>query len=240
MLTPLRVAVAQPAVSHGDLAATVAAHAAAVAHAAARLVVFPELSLTGYVLDAPAVALDDPVWEPLVAACAEHGSTALVGAPAAEEGGRRSIGVVAVDGSGVRVVYRKAHLHGDEVAAFSPGPGAAVVEVDGWRVGLAVCRDTGIAEHTAATAALGVDLYAAGVVDLPEALPVIRSRAVGNALACRAPVAVASAAGAVGPQHGFPETAGGSAVHGADGALLAAAGAVEGELVVVELEPRRG
>lgn len=239
MLRPLRVAVAQPAVVLGDLPAAVGAHVDAVDRAGARLVVFPELSLTGYVLDAPPVALDDPAWEPLVSACADHGTTALVGAPV-DEGGRRSIGVVAVDGAGVRVVYRKVHLHGDERTAFTPGDGPVALDVDGWRVGLAVCRDTGIAEHTAATAALGVDLYAAGVVDEPAALTVIRSRAVTNARACAAPVAVASAAGAVGPRHGFPETAGGSAVHDADGALLAEAGAEPGELVVVELEPRRG
>ncbi|PWJ50256.1 Predicted amidohydrolase [Quadrisphaera granulorum] len=241
MLEPLRVAVAQPAVIHGDLLATAAAHADAVRQAAARLVVFPELSLTGYVLDAPTVALDDPAWDELVAACAEHGTTALVGAPVAgDDGEGRAIGVVAVDGSGVRVIYRKAHLYGEELDAFTAGPGATVVEVGGWRVGLAVCRDTGIAEHTAATAALGVDLYAAGVVDLPEALTVIRSRAVTNARACGAPVAVASAAGPVGERFGFPQTAGGSAVHDADGALLAAAGAEPGELVVVDLEPPRG
>jgi len=239
VLTPLRVAVAQPAVVHGDLVSTAAAHADAVERAGARLVVFPELSLTGYVLDAPAVALDDPAWEPLVRACAEQGTTALVGAPVEVEGGR-AIAVVAVDGGGVRVAYRKAHLHGQEIDLFEAGTGAAVLEVDGWRVGLAVCRDTGVAEHTAATAALDVDLCAAGVVDEPAALPVIRSRAVTNARACGAPVAVASAAGPVGPLHGFPETAGGSAVHAADGSLLAAAGGEPGELVVVELEPRRG
>ncbi|WP_218974707.1 carbon-nitrogen hydrolase family protein [Streptomyces sp. NP160] len=238
-MAPLRVAAAQPAVVHGDLLATAAAHADAVRRADARLVVFPELSLTGYVLDAPAVALDDPAWDPLVAACAEHGTTALVGAPV-EEDGRRALGVVAVDGTGPRVVYRKVHLYGEEVDHFTAGPGPTVVDVDGWRVGLAVCRDTGIAEHTAGTAALGVDLYAAGVVDEPAALPVIRSRAVTNALACAAPVAVASAAGPVGPRHGFPQTAGGSAVHDADGEVLAAAGAEPGEVVVVDLEPRRG
>lgn len=239
MLTPLRVAAAQPAVVHGDLLATASAHADAVRRADARLVVFPELSLTGYVLDAPAVALDDPAWAPLVAACAERGTTSLVGAPV-EEDGRRSLAVVAVDGDGVRVVYRKVHLHGEELDHFVGGPGPALVEVDGWRVGLAVCRDTGIAEHTAGTAALGVDLYAAGVVDEPAALPVIRSRAVTNARACGAPVVVASAAGPVGPRHGFPETAGGSAVHDAGGALLAAAGAEPGGLVVVDLDGRRG
>ena len=45
-----------------------------------------------------------------------------------------------------------------------PGPAPAVLAVDGWRIGLAVCKDTGVVEHAAATAALGIDVYAAGVV----------------------------------------------------------------------------
>lgn len=238
MTDRLRVAVAQPLVILGDLSATAAAHVQAIELAHARLVVFPELSLTGYVLDAAPVALDDPCWDLIASACSALGTTALVGAPV-DEGGRRSIAVVAVDGSGVRVVYRKAHLHGAENGAFHPGPGATVIDIDGWRVGLAVCRDTGIGEHTAATAALGVDLYAAGVIDEPAALAIIRSRAVANAKACGAAVAVASAAGAVGPRHGFPETAGGSAIHAADGSLLQAAGPEVDAVVVVDVERHR-
>ncbi|MBY8850513.1 hypothetical protein [Saccharothrix longispora] len=47
------------------------AHAEAVRAARARVVVFPELSLTGYHFDAPVVSPDAPA--PLVAACAETG-----------------------------------------------------------------------------------------------------------------------------------------------------------------------
>ena len=51
--TPLRLAVAQPPCVPLDVAANARAHAAAVRAAGARVVVFPELSLTGYELDAP-------------------------------------------------------------------------------------------------------------------------------------------------------------------------------------------
>ena len=44
----LTVAVAQPATVTGDLAANALRHAEAVVSSGARLVVFPELSLTGY------------------------------------------------------------------------------------------------------------------------------------------------------------------------------------------------
>ncbi|MFB6987174.1 nitrilase-related carbon-nitrogen hydrolase [Streptomyces sp. NPDC056178] len=62
---PLTVAVAQPGCTPLDIAANAAAHAEAVGRSGARLVVLPELSLTGYDLAAPAVSADDPRLRPL-------------------------------------------------------------------------------------------------------------------------------------------------------------------------------
>ncbi|RQX35997.1 carbon-nitrogen hydrolase family protein, partial [Micromonospora chalcea] len=60
MRTPLRIAVAQPLTRSGDVAGNAARHADAVRAAAARVVVFPEMSLTGYELDAAPLDPDDP------------------------------------------------------------------------------------------------------------------------------------------------------------------------------------
>ena len=49
---PLAIAVAQPRCTARDVRANAVEHARLVAAAEARLVVFPELSLTGYELDA--------------------------------------------------------------------------------------------------------------------------------------------------------------------------------------------
>ncbi|WP_236121935.1 carbon-nitrogen hydrolase family protein [Cellulomonas palmilytica] len=228
----LSVAVAQPVVTAGDLRATVAAHADAVRASGARLVVFPEMSLTGYDLDAPAVDLADDALAPLVAACHETGAVALVGAPVAE-GERESIAMLRFDADGVRVVYRKVWLHGSESQRFTPGPGAATTDVDGWRVGLAICRDTGQSRHTAQVARLGVDLVAAGVVDLPEDLEECRARAFVIARTTGAPVAVASFAGPTGG--GFDETAGCSSVHDARGELVTETGPTPGTLTTATL-----
>ncbi|MEQ4548041.1 nitrilase-related carbon-nitrogen hydrolase, partial [Nocardioides kribbensis] len=95
-LPDLPVAVAQPRVHRGDLAATAREHALALASAGARLVVFPELSLTGYELDAEPVALDDPRWAVVVEACARAGAVALVGASVAVDD-RLFIATVRVD-----------------------------------------------------------------------------------------------------------------------------------------------
>jgi predicted amidohydrolase len=100
----LVIAVAQPPCLPHDVAANAVTHAATVRSARARLVVFPELSLTGYELDAPAVPVDDPRLTPIVEACAAAGSLALVGAPVQGDDARTYIAMLAIDGSGATVV----------------------------------------------------------------------------------------------------------------------------------------
>ena len=222
----LVVAAAQPRCVAGDVATNVAAHVAAIHEARARLVVFPELSLTGYLLTAAPLTLDDPVLRPLVTACAATHTVALLGAPVIDSTGRRSIAVLLVAGGGVEVVYRKTHLGGHESARFTAGDGPAVVEVDGWRIGVGVCKDTGVADHVTATAALDVDVYAAGLVHAPDELAEQDARGVRIAAACLAPVVFASAAGPVGGP--YAETAGSSTVWAPDGSVLARADAAPG------------
>jgi predicted amidohydrolase len=229
---PLPIAAAQPRCAAADVSANARAHAAAIREARARVVVFPELSLTGYELDAAPVAA--AALAPVVEACAETGSVALVGAPV-EEDGRRSIAAFRVDAGGAAVAYRKTHLGGDEPARFSPGDGPAVITVDGWRIGLAICKDTGVDEHTAATAALGVDLYAAGVVHHRHQIEEQDARGRRIAAACGAYVAFASFAGPTGG--GYDVTAGTSTVWAPDGGVLARAGVEPGEIARAVLDP---
>ncbi|MBX7267134.1 carbon-nitrogen hydrolase family protein [Micromonospora sp. Llam7] len=225
----MTLAVAQPLCLAYDVAANVAAHASLVRAAAARVVVFPELSLTGYELDAAPVDPSDPRLAPLVDACAEVGALALAGAPVAGE----HIATLAVDGAGARVAYRKMWLGAVEARRFTPGPAPAVLEVDGWRLGLAICKDTGVAEHAARTCALGVDGYLASIVDSAAEAAVPDERAFRISTTHRVVVAVASFAGSTGG--GYSEAAGRSAVWAPDGSVLARAGTVPGEFVRVAL-----
>lgn len=228
MRAPLTVAVAQPRCEARQTGANAREHADLVRRADARLVVFPELSLTGYELDADPVAPDDAALEPLVLACGAAGSVALAGAPVEGAPGDVHIGVLRIDGDGARVAYRKTFLGGDEPARFAPGSGPVALPVDGWRVGIGVCKDTGVERHVRDTAALGVDLYAAGLVHLPDELEEQERRGVGIARACGAYVAFASFAGPTGG--GYDRTAGVSSIWSADGTPLARAGAEPGEL----------
>ncbi|WP_279580940.1 nitrilase-related carbon-nitrogen hydrolase [Fodinicola feengrottensis] len=129
----LVIAVAQPALVSYDVSANAQTQAAVVRRAGARVVVFPELSLTGYELDAPLVSPDDPRLAPIIQACVAAGALALVGAPLAGP----CIGMLAVDSSDATVVYRKINLGAAEAERFVPAQNPAVLAVDGWRLGLA-------------------------------------------------------------------------------------------------------
>jgi predicted amidohydrolase len=203
-------------------------HARAVVAARARIVVFPELSLTGYELDAALVEPGDAALDPIAASCASTGSTALVGAPVPGPGGRAYIAMLEVSPGGVSVLYRKQWIGGDEAVRFSPGDEPTVFEVDGWRLGVGICRDTGIDEHVERMAGLSIDAYLAGLVHRSDELAEQERRAVSIARRCRAYVALASFAGPTGG--GYHHTAGSSAIWSPTGEVLAQAGTMPGDL----------
>lgn len=230
MLAPLTVAVAQPACARLDVAANAAAHAEAILSAAARLVVFPELSLTGYDLTAPCVAPDDARLEPIVSACRSTGATALAGAPVRAEDGAEYIATLAVTGAGAKVACRKTWLHGKEGDRFTPGEKPEILSLDGWRLGLAVCADAATPRHAADAAALGIDayvastLYGASAESLAARDGHMRDRAATHGIW----VVLSTAAG---PSGEYAETSGGSGVWAPGGDVLVQAGPRTGEVV---------
>ena len=234
MIAPLVVAAAQPDCVAYDVAANARAHAEVVRRGRARVVVFPELSLTGYELDAPAVAPGDARLAPIVAACAATGSIALVGAPVADDTGDH-IGVLAVDAAGARIAYRKMWLSDQEAVRFAPGPAVAVITVDGWRLGLAICKDTGEARHSADTAAAGMDVYVAGVLDSADDAAVQDERARRVAADHAVWVVVASFAWSTGG--GYDVAAAQSRIWSPAGEVVASAGRETGRIARATLRP---
>jgi len=228
MRTPLSIAAAQPLCVPYDVAANAVTHAAAVRGADARVVVFPELSLTGYELDAPAITPRDPRLEPIVEACADAGSLAVAGAPVPGEEGHPHIAMLAIDGTGASVAYRKMWLGEAEAERFSAGAKPAILVADGWRLGLAICKDTGIPQHASDTAALGMDVYLAATLKHEGETTVQADRARRVARQHQVFVAVASFAGPAGG--GYTRAAGRSGIWSPDGALLAQAGPEAGAI----------
>src|SRR5215472_12934746 len=171
---PVVVAVAQLALTVGNLDANRQAASAAVAEAAAagaRLVVLPELSDSGYVFAGlgEARSLASPAtsaatlreWRSLAA-----GHSLAIAGGFCELGpdGRLYNSAAIVDASGARAVYRKAHLWDGEKKIFTPGDGGPpVVALPFGRVGLMICYDLEFPEWVRLAALRGADLIAAPV-----------------------------------------------------------------------------
>ena len=233
MRDPLTIAVAQPTCTPCDVGSNALVHASMVRSAGARVVVFPELSLTGYELGtAPSVSLDSPALQPIIDACAEARSVALLGAPVQTDG-KRYIAMLAVDATTVTLAYRKMWLGEAESKLFASGDRPAVLDVDGWRLGLAICKDTSVPTHRTDTAALGIDCYVAGLVMFSheETAQGERGRRIATDLDVY--VAIASFAGPTGG--GYDDTAGCSSIWSPQGEVVAKAGAHAGELVKATL-----
>jgi NAD+ synthase (glutamine-hydrolysing) len=146
---PLRLALCQMNPTVGDLDGNLQKIVEGLARAraaGARLVLFPELALTGYppedLLIKEHFLADTAV---ALRGLAEHvqGIVALVGFPERALDVHNSLAVLA--NGRVAGVYRKLFLPNygvfDEQRYFAPGERGAVLELDGTRVGLTVCED---------------------------------------------------------------------------------------------------
>lgn len=228
------IAAAQIASARGDVAGNAARHlqfAEVAAGHGVRLLVFPELSLTGYELDAArnhVIHPDDAVLSPLRLLAADARMTIVVGAPIRGERGALHIGAIAMLPDGRLSAYAKVHVHSSEAHVFECGPGGPDLEIDGFPVGLAICRDAAIPEHASAAAARGAKLYAAGVMIDAEGyarkVPLMRGYARRHGIA----VLMANYSGVSGGE----VSAGKSAIWGEDGEAVAESPGTEESLVI--------
>ena len=167
-MAPIRVACQQLAPVVGELAANRERALAAIdaaADAGAQVVVLPELASSGYVFESAAEArsLAEPADGPTLAGWAARAAARglVIAGGFAELGadGRLRNSAALVDASGVRAVYRKAHLWDREPDWFAPGDTPpAVVDTPHGRIGLIVCYDLEFPEWTRAAALRGAEL----------------------------------------------------------------------------------
>jgi predicted amidohydrolase len=163
----LRVAAVQAESAFGDLHANVATAVGAVARAAAvgaRVVVLPELFLTGYDPQGwspqTCVTPADPCLAPLAEVARAHETVVVVGAALVGPTGRPTLSLLVFDASGeVHQAYDKQHLTEEEQQFFAPGLGGASLLVDGWELGLGICYDGCFPEHAMAAARDGASAY---------------------------------------------------------------------------------
>ncbi|KPQ06103.1 MAG: N-carbamoylputrescine amidase [Rhodobacteraceae bacterium HLUCCA12] len=178
--------------------------AAASAAAGARLLVVPELFVSGYRLDDEVMATAEPIDGACVAKlrkiAARHSVALVAGLP--ERAGTQLFNTaVAIDARGhVAGAYRKIHLFGpDETRIFAPGTDPCVVEVEGVRIGLAICYDIEFPEMARALVRGGAEMICVPTANMHPYVSVpttlVRARALENGV----PVIYANHCGTCGP-----------------------------------------
>ncbi|MFJ2706785.1 carbon-nitrogen hydrolase family protein [Streptomyces sp. NPDC087428] len=166
-MPPLRTALLQSSGHPGSVTRNIEVLDDAARHAAAggaRLLVCPEMFLTGYAIgddvDRLAEAADGPAAHAVAGIAVRHGIAVHYGYP--ERDGDtlyNAAQLIGPDGTSL-ANYRKTHLFGDfEQQWFTPGEQPLVqAELDGVRVGLLICYDVEFPENARAHALAGTDL----------------------------------------------------------------------------------
>ena len=238
-----RLAIAQIGLRVGDLDANVrqiAANAARARRAGADLIVFPELTLCGYLPEDLLLKrqfIDDNLaaFKQAVAAC--RGITAIIGFVDRQDDLYNAAAVI--DDGEVRLVYHKQYLPNygvfDEARYFKPGVVAPVFVKNGTTFGVNICEDLWHVEGPATVQAIGgrarviINLtaspYHTGKPALRDAMLSRRSRENGVIIAY---------ANQVGGQDDLVFD-GGSLVYGADGRCIARGPMFEAALMIVDL-----
>lgn len=199
------IAAAQTIPMRGDVDANIEQHVRLVHLAAkeqARVVAFPELSLTGYELDLAndlAFSQSDSRLAPLVELASSYRMTLIVGAPIRIES-QLYIGAFIVSPDRTLEVYTKHHLGAfsidasidgvvppAEATVFQPGDRSPLVRFDGNIAAVAVCSDASRPSHPEQAAARGAATYLASMFIIPSDLEKetanLRSYAVRHSMA---------------------------------------------------------
>ena len=167
--TSLRIAAAQAQPVSGDVIANIARTVELTRLAAdhgAKLVVFPEKFLSGYEPDLIAgdpanYAFDahDARLEPIRKVCRQREIAVVVGAATRGADGLR-ISSLVFNRRGEQIEpYHKQYLYRSETEIYRPGTHGGMLELDGWRLALGVCYDSGFPEHARLAALNGAHAY---------------------------------------------------------------------------------
>lgn len=180
------MAAAQTIPIRGHVDANIERHARLVRVAArerTRVVVFPELSLTGYELDIAsglAFSESDPRLHPLIESASSYSTTLVVGAPVRIES-RLYIGAFILSPDSTVQLYTKHHLGAFSTSAssddivpaaeetvFHAGDRNPLVQFEGNIAAVAVCADTNRPSHPMKAAEQGARTYLASMFVTPS------------------------------------------------------------------------
>lgn len=245
-MSVVRIALAQAAPVLGDKGANLAKAERFMQQAAQRgahAIVFPEMFLTGYMVEERAGELAEPLDGPsvrqLAAWAARHGLLAVCGFPERAPDGSVYNAACVIDRDG-RVLgsYRKCHMFGGEEAYFRPGDALPVFATSLGTVGVMICYDLEFPEVARCLALQGAVLLLVATANMHPyedyQRVYVRARAMENGCF----VAVANQVGADHRYRYFGE----SAVAAPSGRVVAVGGGEEalvvGDADMAEVPPR--
>jgi len=163
------IAAAQSGSRPGDIAWNIQHHLEFIQQAAllhVDLLMFPELSLTGYELPLMAelaLPLDDERLQPFASAAQQHQMGISIGLPLqADDNVRLSALTFLPDGT--RIAYSKRNLYGQEKEIFAAGHTVPMFGYQHHQVALAICADISVEAFARDASARGADLYATSVL----------------------------------------------------------------------------
>ena len=137
----------------------------------AELIIFPEMSLTGYQTEKAAENCffeNDNRLKPIQDIIEGKGMTIIAGAPIKLNTGELCIGSFIINEKDI-TIYTKQYLHAGEEKFFSPHfDHDPLLTLGKEEVSVAICADINKVEHAAAAARNGSTLYAAGIFYRPE------------------------------------------------------------------------
>lgn len=164
----MKVGVVQIRPLRGDVPGNIQRHKtlldSAIAHGA-DVVIFPELSLTGY---EPMLARDlavegsDRSLDIFQSISDTHDVVIGVGMPTQQESGI-CISLILFQPNQHRLIYSKKHLHADELPFFIRGENVPIVHINGLKVAFAICYELSVPEHAEEAHRNNADVYIASV-----------------------------------------------------------------------------
>lgn len=149
----MKIGIVQTRPVKGDVGANLADHqrwAGLAVEKGVDLLVFPELSITGYepsLAGELAMTKEDPRFEGLQRISDRYGIYLGIGAPVRGEEGVM-IGMVILRPDRERLLYAKQYLHSDEEPFFVPGKEQVFLSLDDHKIAFVICYELSVPEHS--------------------------------------------------------------------------------------------